>query len=120
MTAQNGKTKRLGRPPTEFTDRQIHQIDRLAFRQCKDTTIAEILGVDLCQFQRHFVRRTRQKRAEGKAVLYTTQFAMGRKQPVMAIWLGKQHLEQTDKADVTSGGQSVADFMAVLGRRRAK
>jgi hypothetical protein len=99
MTAR--KTKRLGRPPAEFTPKQLRRIDNLALRQCKDTTIAEAMGVEVKTFQAHFSKRTRQKRAEGKTILHTNQFKMARKQPVMAIWLGKQHLDQSDKAELS-------------------
>jgi len=95
------QSKKAGRPPKEFTVKQLRQIDRLAFRQCKDTTIAEALGIDAETFRAHFQARTRQKRAQGKLLLHCTQWQMARKNTGMAIWLGKQYLEQSEKADLS-------------------
>ena len=93
--------KRVGRPSKEYTPEQIAQIEEMAEIQCKDATIAEALGLDVKTFQKHNSKFTRQKRAQGKAVIYANQYEMAKKQPVMAIWLGKQHLEQTDRADIS-------------------
>lgn len=71
--------------------------------QARDYTIAEAMGIEIETFRQHFSKRCSQKRAEGKLIIHTTQFKMARKQPVMAIWLGKQHLEQADKGEL--GGE---------------
>jgi len=97
--SKNGK--RLGRPPIEYTPEQIAQIEQMAETQCKDATIAEALGLDVKTFQKHNSKFTRQKRAQGKATIYANQYRMAQNQPVMAIWLGKQHLEQADKAELS-------------------
>lgn len=85
----------------------------MAFDQCKDTTIAETIGMDVKTFQNNYSKETRQKRAEGKARIYRLQMQAAEDgNPTMLIWLGKQHLEQTDKQDVTSGG---APIKAIVG-----
>lgn len=92
--------------PKTWTKAQLAEIDRLAEAQCKDTTIAERMGTDLDTFRREFVKRTRRKRAEGKAQLYLAQHAKALGGDVtMLIWTGKQHLEQTDKQDHNVTGE---------------
>jgi hypothetical protein len=92
--------------PKTWTKAQLAEIDRLAEAQCKDTTIAERMGTDLDTFRREFVKRTRRKRAEGKAQLYLAQHAKALAgDTVMLIWCGKQHLEQTDRQDLQHGVQ---------------
>lgn len=88
-----------GRPKTVFTPEQIARLDEMAFNQCKGNTIAEVIGVDLNTIEAHFSTRLRQKRAEGREALHKTQATMAKTIPVMAIWLGKQHLEQSDKVE---------------------
>lgn len=105
MATKSKQPKKLGRPPAEFTPRQLHRIDRMAFMQARDYTIAEAMGMEVELFRRHFKKRCSQKRAEGKLELHETQYEMAKKQVVMAIWLGKQHLEQADKAEVKGSFQ---------------
>lgn len=53
--------------PAAWTKAQLTRIDKLAEAQCKDTTIAETLGVDVETFRREFRERTRRKRARAPA-----------------------------------------------------
>ena len=91
----------------------------MALHQCTMKTIAETIGLDeaLLRGRKDISSRIKLKKAQGRAQIHATQYEMAQKQPVMAIWFGKQHLEQSDRADVTSGGQSVADFMALMGSK---
>jgi len=43
-----------------------------------------------------------------------------RKQVVMAIWLGKQHLEQSDKADLAMSGSIQHDVVMFGGKAKPK
>lgn len=90
--------------PKVYSKNQIAKIDRLARAQCKDATIATILGVDDETFKREFGERTRQKRDEGKAAILQAQLKMAKSQPIPAIWFGKQHLDQSDRNDVRMSG----------------
>jgi len=107
-----------GRPrtktPKAYTPEQLAQIDAMALAQCKDSTIAAALGVDREAFRREFTQRTRQKRAQGKAEIMEAQLKRARTNAVGAIWWGKQHLGQTDRADVTSGGKAVSIGMTII------
>lgn len=102
-----------GRPKYKFTDEQIAKIDDLASLNCKDYTIAEVIGCDVATLKTHFSKRLIQKRAEGRAKLRQYQWEMAKTHPVMDIWLGKQPewLGQTDKQEVTHG---VTDDLGVL------
>lgn len=113
------KVKHLGgRPRTKtpevFTDQQLKQIDEMAMAQCKDTTIATVLGVDPDTFRKEFSSRTERKRAEGKAAILQSQYRQAQQNPTSAIWWGKQHLEQKDRQDVTSGGKPVSIGMTIV------
>ena len=114
---QNGKHPG-GRPrtktPAMYSKSQLEQIDRMAEAQCKDTTIAVALGVDVDSFVREFAERTRRKRAEGKTTVMQSQFQQAQTTPVGAIWWGKQHLGQTDRQDVTSAGRAVAPVVHLV------
>lgn len=52
--------------------------------------------------------------AEGKASLRRYQFETARKSPVMQIWLGKNWLGQSDKADLTDRIISLEKFAKAL------
>lgn len=92
------------RTPKTFTEAQLAEIDRLAEAQCKDTLIAEKLDCDVKTFQGQFSKRTRKKRAEGKAKVLLAQYQgclkQGKGAMTERIWWGKQHLEQSDKQQV--------------------
>ena len=107
MAAKQKKAKRLGRPPKEFTTKQIEEIDGHSFNQARDYTIAETLGIEIMTFRKHFSKRCAQNRARGKLEMHRRQrelmFEEGKAACGMAIWLGKQHLEQSDKADISGG-----------------
>jgi len=114
-----GKAKE-GRPrsvtPKTWTSDQIKEIDEKARAQCKDTTIASALGVDVETFRREFRVRTEQKRAEGKCKVLLSQYDAATGSDGSAtdrIWFGKQHLGQKDKQEVDHG---VTDAMGELMR----
>ena len=92
------------RTPKTFTKATLAEIDRMAEAQCKDTTIAERLGVNVDTFRAEFQQRTRQKRAEGKAKVLLAQYQgclrQGKGAMTERIWWGKQHLEQSDKQQI--------------------
>jgi hypothetical protein len=90
-----------GRPrtktPVTWTKSQLAKIDAMAMDQCKDTTIADALGIDVDTFKAEFSSRTHKKRCLGKAELYRLQRGRAKKgSDTMLIWMGKQHLEQSD------------------------
>lgn len=50
-------------------------------------------------YRRRFAEVFNEKRAGGKASLRRNQWKLSETNPTMAIWLGKQYLEQTDKQE---------------------
>jgi len=94
---------RLGRKPKVIPNESeiLNSIEEMALHQCRDTTIAECLGIDVKTFKRHYAKKCVQKRAEGKIIKLEQQF--NNQNPTMLIWWGKQHLGQTDKQQVEVG-----------------
>jgi hypothetical protein len=92
----------------------IEQIKQMASDQCKDCTIAAAMGIDEDTFRRDFASLTHKQRCLGKIELHKLQRKRARKgSDTMLIWLGKQHLEQKDKAETEHG---VSDGLADLLR----
>lgn len=100
----------------------LRKIDQLAEAQCKDSTIAELLGVDDETFRKDLSKRTSKKRLQGKACILQTQYAAAqnvRRGTTDRIWWGKQHLDQSDKEKVEhSGGITLNDAAVVIGIMR--
>lgn len=100
-----------GRPyAMECTEETLKQITGLARMQCTQREAAAVLGVHPDTFGR-FLRREEKARAAwddglevGKVSLRRYQYKMAENNPTMAIWLGKQWLEQTDKTENTLQG----------------
>lgn len=101
MTAKKKTKKKLGRPRKTFlTQLQLRKMDIMAKDQCKHRTIAEALSIGREALRAHYLPRLIKKGAEGRIALRASQRRMSNKQPVMAIFLGKQYLEQSDKQEV--------------------
>jgi len=93
---------KVGRPKRIFTPDQIADIERLAKLNLNTETIADALDIPVNTLKSNFRRQLTQKRAQGKAEIAEAQRSM-LKQPVMAIWLGKQHLGQSDVQKIEVG-----------------
>lgn len=103
----NAVPTKMGRPPklTE-TDEILKQIEGLARIQCTQREAAAVLGVHRDTLS-DFLGNSEKARAAwengletGKASLRRLQFkAAENGNPTMAIWLGKQWLDQRDKVE---------------------
>lgn len=104
MGCANGGEQRMARPCKEIDQKQFENLCGL---QC---TLEEICGwfnvtdktLDgWCKrtYGVSFSEVFKQKRGAGKISLRRAQFRLAEKNANMAIWLGKQYLGQTDKAD---------------------
>lgn len=105
---------KLGRPvgttKLQETPDTLEKIQQLARIQCTQREAAAVLGVHENTF-RHFLW-SHEKAAEawldgreqGKASLRRNQWKMSENNATMAIWLGKQWLDQTDKSEHDLGG----------------
>ena len=105
---------RTGRPPKEIDQKQFENLCGL---QC---TLEEICGwFDVtdktldswCKrtYNASFSEVFKQKRGNGKISLRRMQWRLAEKNATMAIWLGKQYLDQRDivEQNITSDGVKV-------------
>jgi hypothetical protein len=92
---------KLGRPPREFTEKEVRQVMALARCHCPDDEIAAFLECGETTVKRHFGPLLKECRLQGRANLRAWQFREAEKGvPTMLIWLGKQLLGQRDRHDV--------------------
>lgn len=95
-----------GRPKKEI-DQKI--FENLCALQCTEVEICSCFDVSdktlngWCKrtYGKNFSEVFRQKREKGKISLRRTQFKLAEKSATMALWLGKQYLNQRDNVDVT-------------------
>lgn len=106
------KKAKVGRKRETFLNKaQLKRLDRMAKDQCKHRTIAEVLGVGREPLRLNYLPRLLKKGAEGRAELHADQRRMQKKQPSVAIFRGKNYLDQTDKQEIKHG---VTDETATL------
>lgn len=58
------------------------------------------------------------KRGIGKISLRRHQFQLAEKNPTMAIWLGKQYLDQHDEVQIDHGNNELMEALTSLVRKR--
>jgi len=115
------KKKKLGRPPKQFSQEVIDRISDLAFQGCQARTIGAIIDCDEDTLKRHFTPLLVKKRAERKEWLRRQQNKAAKASvPSMLIFLGKNDLNQTDKQDITSGGNAIAPPTLIIHDDRKK
>ena len=94
-------SKKLGRPRFEFTPKVLDQIEKLASVMCTLQEIGDIIGCSHDTIQRNQEAKEAIKRgvANAKNTIRKTQFDIANKlnSSIMAMWLGKVYLGQTDK-----------------------
>jgi hypothetical protein len=94
-------SKKLGRPRFEFTPKVLDQIEKLASVMCTLQEIGDIIGCSHDTIQRNQEAKEAIKRgvANAKNTIRKTQFDIATKlnSSIMAMWLGKVYLGQTDK-----------------------
>lgn len=119
--------KGMGRPPLLKDDEPTRRlVSGLASIQCTKHEAAAVFGVSWHTFHKFLSKNQTIKEIwdnglpAGRASLRRKQFAMADRSAPMAIWLGKQYLEQRDKVDVAgpNGGplQSVSIDAAQLAK----
>lgn len=86
----------MGRPPSEV---DLALLKKLARIHCTQEEMADILGVSVDTLTRNFADAIKEARAHGRSSLRRKQFRIAERGNVgMLIWLGKQLLEQRDRA----------------------
>jgi hypothetical protein len=94
-------SKKIGRPRFEFTPKVLDQVEKLASVMCTLQEIGDIIGCSHDTIQRNQEAKEAIKRgvANAKNTIRKTQFDIATKlnSSIMAMWLGKVYLGQTDK-----------------------
>lgn len=96
-----------GRPRMLLNERGAAVIKRMAEIMCTNEEIADVLGVgvDLITNDNNnavFQAAKREGQVKGKMSLRREQFTIAEKNANMAIFLGKNYLDQKDKQEVES------------------
>lgn len=96
-----------GRPRMLLNERGTAVVKRMAEIMCTNEEIADVLGVgvDLITNDNNnavFQAAKREGQVKGKMSLRRKQFALAEKNANMAIFLGKNYLDQKDKQEVES------------------
>jgi bifunctional pyridoxal-dependent enzyme with beta-cystathionase and maltose regulon repressor activities len=103
------KNDNMGRPAFILTDEQFKTIEGMARIQCTQVEICDIFDVTEktlnVALKKHsnttFSQLIKKNLSHGKASLRRSQWklATDKLNPTMLVWLGKQHLGQTDKVE---------------------
>jgi len=98
VKAKSKSKNPVGRPQTEFSEEVKKNIEKYASMGCQTETIAAALGIPATTLRSNFGGVLKKKRAERKIWLRTIQSnrAKNDKSPTMAIFLGKNELDQDD------------------------
>lgn len=91
----------MARPKREFDKRQFEQLCRMQCTQKEICSFFETTDKTLtawCKrtYKKSFSEVYKEKKEGGKISLRHAQWQMAQTNPTMAIWLGKQHLGQSD------------------------
>ena len=102
--------KKIGRPKKQINQKQF---ETLCAMQCTQQEICDVVEVTdkvltaWCKetYGLSFSEVFSQKRNAGKASLRRMQWRLAEKNPAMAIFLGKNYLQQSDKQEVEHSGE---------------
>lgn len=110
------KKRKTGRPATEITEAQWKTLEEMAADMCTHDEMADYLGVTKRTFyaphlRERFERLTRKSAAATRWSVRKKQRMRAEKgEPVPSIWWGKQHLNQSDRNQVTGKGGGPLEF----------
>ena len=108
-----------GRMPVDLDKRQFESLCGL---QCTEAEICAFFGITektlaaWCNrtYGLKFSQVFREKRGIGKVSLRRTQWQLAKKSPAMAIWLGKQYLDQKENREEQEQGVADDGFLQAL------
>lgn len=100
--------KEEGRPEIVFTDEQWDEFEKLCAFQCTEVEICNWFNVDDVtlvkllkeRYDMSFSEAFAQKRTKGLVSLRRLQFQLAKSNPAMAIFLGKNYLDQKDRKEI--------------------
>lgn len=116
------KTKKKGRPKKEISKRAFEELCKI---QCTEEEICAVLDVDeatLIKWCKEnydgkvFSKVFAEKRLGGKTSLRRKQWKLASSNASMAIFLGKQYLNQKDNVDVEVNQEALEKLDDVLGK----
>ena len=104
MEKKETKTKKMGRPKKDIVKKTFESLCRLqctleeiaSHFDCSDTTISRWCKTT---YNKTFEEVFKEKSKSGFVSLRRAQFALAQKNVGMAIWLGKQYLNQRELND---------------------
>lgn len=104
----------MGRPPIEIDEEQVL---KLAKKLWTTEAIAQFFDVSRDTIERRFAAILAKGRSEGKMSINDAQLYLGvvKKNATMLIWLGKQHLGQSDKQAITPDVQGIKKLIIEMG-----
>ena len=113
-----------GRPTIEIDKSQF---EKLCALQCSLEEICGVLGVSnktlerWCkkEYKANFSEVFREKRQVGKMSLRRSQFKLAEKNATMAIWLGKQYLDQRDRDIAEANDKTNGVLESILALRNS-
>ena len=98
-------SKKIGRPNFEFTTKVLDQIKNMASYMCSKAEIGRIIGCSESTINRNQLAQEAYEVgvANAKQAIRKTQFDIATKlnSSIMAMWLGKVYLGQSDKIQNT-------------------
>ena len=103
----NVKVRKNGRPQMILNDTGKETIEKLSAIMCTDEEIASVLGMSVDTLLNSnnrdaFLEHKQIGQSRGKMSLRRMQWATANKgNATMQIWLGKQHLGQTEKQETS-------------------
>lgn len=97
-TDKSKNKSKVGRPKKQI---DYELVERMAEMFCTETEISYALDISVRTLQKddEFLRIYKSGLNKGKVSLRRKQFNLAEKSHQMAIWLGKQYLDQTDKIE---------------------
>ena len=114
---------RVGRPKTVISDEDLAAAEALALLNCQTGTIAVAMGWDRQWLDQRpdILTKLSKKRAEHKIELRKCQYNQ-RKNPALAIFLGKNALGQADKQEHKMGlDEQTSSLLAMIdGKDKGK
>jgi hypothetical protein len=102
----------VARPRLAIDPEQVRGLARL---HCTNKEIASVLGCSTDTLERRYAAEIAKGKEEGRAALRRLQWkAANAGNIAMLIWLGKNHLGQTDRQDVTTAGAGLPQMRVVI------
>lgn len=106
----------MARPKKVISEKQVLELARI---HCTVAEMAAVLDCSKDTLERRFAALIEKGRSDGRTSLRRKQFdaaTRGKGNVTMLIWLGKQHLGQTDKPqEDRRGGKTAAEAWAEAG-----